>query len=151
MTEQIPRPLRWRIADRLTGSRARAAIGLGGALLAVLVVFVLLFGSYTGRELRLNPDGRTVEQSEIICPPARTALTRSYVKADPSVPDEIRICVDTGRGRLFTAGLYVLLIAVVTLALTRLPGRSSRHSAGSDWDHAIAKAREGIRTPPTGA
>lgn len=141
-TEQDQK-LRWRIADRLDGREGPRAIWTAGGLVIILVLLVMLFRPYVGRPLRIGASGE-VEQTQIECPAARTALTRAFNKADPSIPDRIRTCVETGRAKAFTAGLIVLLIGLVTWGASQLPqgrGRSRAGDGPSRWDRAIARAK----------
>lgn len=142
-------PLRWQVADRLAGRNARVTVWTTGGLVAVVALFLMLFRPYEGRPLRLNPSG-VVEQSAIQCPAARTALTRPFNKADPSVPDQVRVCVETGRAKAFTAGLALMFIAITTWGASLLAerGRSRRSGDGpSRWDRAIARAKSQADQP----
>lgn len=139
--DRTGQPLRWRIADHLDGRTGRRAIRVAGAVAAVLVVVLMLFRSYEGRPLKIAPTG-IVEQTAIQCPPARTALTASFNKAD-TVPAEVRVCVETGRAKAFVTALALVFIAIAAVGLSRLPAAGHRRPAASSgaWDRAIARAR----------
>lgn len=141
-TTQGRKPLRWRVADRLTGRNARLAVWSVGGLVIVVLVLLTLFRPYVGRPLKMGPDGVEVEQTQIDCPAARTALTRSFNKA-AIVPDQTRVCIETGRARAFSTGLFVALILLITWAATHIPegGRRRSHEESARWDRAIARAK----------
>lgn len=145
--DQTPKPLRWRIADLLDGRAGRRAIRIAGALTAVIVVLLMMFRSYEGRPLKIAPSG-IVEQTAIQCPPARTALTASFNKAE-IVQDQIRVCVETGRAKAFVTGLALLFIGIAAVGLSRLPAVASRRSPAeaTAWDRAIARARRVSEKP----
>ena len=150
MTTIQRRPLRWRITDRFPGRRARRAILAGGGLAVLLIVWLLLLRSYEGRPLILNDDGRSVRQTKVVCPPARTALTADFNAADTSTPPAVRLCVETGRAKAFTALLFGGFVAAAALGLSRLPDQGTGASDTSSWDKAIATARrrQDNRTAP---
>lgn len=142
-TQPRETPLRWRLTDRLTGGNARAAIWIAGGLAVLVVLLLMLFRPYVGRPLKIGSSG-VVEQTRIDCPAARTALTRPFNKADVTIPDEVRVCVETGRAKAFTGVLAVLFILLSTWGASYIPERSSRRQANdgpSRWDRAIARAR----------
>jgi hypothetical protein len=149
MQKQTQTPLRWRVADRLSGSNGRRAVWTAGGLAVFVVLLLMLLRPYVGRPLRVGQSGE-VEQARIDCPAARTALTRSFNKADPSVPDEVRICVETGRAKAFTAGLAVFFILLGTWGASFVPMRRSRAHVSdgpSRWDRAIARAKTQAERP----
>lgn len=124
---------------------AKALIVASGVGLGVLGITFMMLRGYTGRPLLLNDDGVTVKQTKIVCPPARTALTQSFNKADPSTPSQIRVCVETGRARAFVTGLMLLFVGLATWGASHLPeGRVRRRppAESSHWESAIARAGE---------
>lgn len=136
------RPLRWQIADRFSGRRGRRAILALGGLAVLLFVWLMMLRSYEGRPLLYNPDGVTVMQTQVVCPPARKALTASFKRTDPTVPVAERLCIETGRAKGFTTLLFGGFVAAAAFGLSRLPDVGKKTSEDSSkWDDAIANAR----------
>lgn len=117
------------------------AIWSAGGLVIIAVVLLMLFRPYVGRPLKIGLGGE-VEQTQIDCPAARTALTRSFNKA-AQVPDEIRICIETGRAKTFTTGLLGGFLLLATWGATHFPegGRRRSREESARWDRAIARAK----------
>ncbi len=136
------RPLRWRLADRLSGNRAGRAIVLSGTAVILAIMLLMLFRPYVGRPAIFNKQAQTLEQTPINCPRAWTSMFRSFNKADPSTPDHVRICVESAQAKAFTMFLLAVFLGVTTWGLFLLPQRGRTRKEGrSDWDDAIAKAK----------
>lgn len=143
--ESVPRrPLRWRIADRFSGRRGRRAILAFGGVAVVLFLWLMMFRSYEGRPLLYNADGVTVMQTQVVCPPARIALTASFNKNDPAVPVAVRLCIETGRAKGFTTLLFGGFVAAAAFGLSRLPDVDKKKRGKDEtsrWDAAMANAK----------
>lgn len=130
------RPLRWRVQDFFGGPWGRPAVLAIGASVLLGVTYPMLFRPYQGRpEIRMvEREGRLVRterggvvvQTAIRCEAASTSIFRDFSRAGASASDPVRICTETGRTKVFTMALFLLLMLVVTGTALRIQANARR-------------------------